>query len=122
MYEERNMTPIIVVAVFVIVIIGVGIWYVIGRNRIIKPVPDGDSSSRVILVTPRATPTSVLSKPAEASDSAEEKESQEEAPTPTKKPAATNTPTAVSTATPAVTTPTVKPTEKQASASATPAQ
>ena len=101
MYEERNMTPIIVAAVFVVLLTSAGIWYVIGRGRIIKPVPDGDTSSRVILVTPRATPTSVLSPEKDASESA--KDDKEEEPTPTKKPAVT----AVLT-----TNPTAKPTVK----------
>ena len=115
MYEERNMTPIIVAAVFVVLLTSAGIWYVIGRGRIIKPVPDGDTSSRVILVTPRATPTSVLSPEQDASESAkDDKEEEPEKPTPTKKPVATNTPVAAS--------PTSKPIEKQASASATPTE
>lgn len=73
MHEERNYTPIIAVIVLVAFFVGIGVWFFMGRNNIVAGVPEEGSSDRVILVTPRATPT-VEVEPTAEEEPAEESE------------------------------------------------
>lgn len=103
MEEERNITPIIAVIILVIIFVAVGVWFFLGRNRIVRAVPEEGSSSRVILVTPRQEPTIEVEPTDEATPSASDDDSETETPTPTTKDEPTKAPTKAPSKTPTAT-------------------
>jgi outer membrane biosynthesis protein TonB len=84
--SQTGSTKIILVIIFALIILLAGVWYVIGKNRIISAVPQNvKEGEQVILVTPR-TPTSEYQPTATSTE-------EELSVTPTEKPKATIAPT-----------------------------
>ena len=107
--SQNGSTKIIILIILALSILIAGVWYVIGKNRIISAVPqNGKEGEQVILVTPRATPTSEF----EPSPTLTEEELSV---TPTEKPKATTAPTETEEATG-----TPEPTEEEPTETPTP--
>ena len=100
--RERNKKPLYLIITLFVILVGLGAYFFIGKQRIISPVPESaQNTERVILVTPQATPTGEYQSPTptpeeeEASPTPEEEEEPTKKPTPTtaeEEPTATPTP------------------------------
>lgn len=76
MESTRGNAGLYIIIFIAVLIVGLVVWFIMGKNRIITAVPEnGEEGERVILVTPQATPTSEFD---EATDSAEPTVEEEE--------------------------------------------
>src|SRR3989344_1601001 len=110
--RERSKKPgLVFILIIMLIIAGGTIWFVMGKNRIMRAIPDSVKiGERVILISPKATPTSEFEptptlteeEQAELDKQAEEAPTNTPAPTAEKEPTSkpTNDPTGTPTPTP----------------------